>query len=91
MSRTIAEIEAGAVDYEDIRKHGACIQRGHDLRQVGESAYYRCKCGATALVKGGRIELDHGQPMTKGEKAAAREARKQKFIKERGAFLPNRT
>ena len=69
--------------YEDIRKHGVCIQRGHDLRQVGSSSYYLCKCGATARVKDGRIELDHGQPKTIGEKRAENQARRERYERSR--------
>lgn len=70
----------GTWDWNDIRKHGACVERGHDLRRVGDTNYFNCKCGASArLVDGGsRLEIDHSRPKSLEEKKADSEKRRRK-------------
>lgn len=68
-------------DYNDIRKHAACVERGHDFRRSVHTNYFNCKCGASARIKDDRLEIDHGYPKTLEEKQGEREARKEKHLK----------
>jgi hypothetical protein len=74
-------------DYNDVRRHSACVFRGHEFLRKSEdfpngAARYECKCGALAEVTGLRIKVHHGRPQTLEEKQAVRDERKRKH--ERG-------
>lgn len=73
-------------DWEDIRKHAACVQRGHDFRSKSTLTpdVFHCKCGATARIDGSRLIVNNGQPKSKEEKAAERAERKAKHLGTQG-------
>lgn len=77
-------------NWNDIRKHALCVEKGHEFKRSARHwadldsenkrgvMEFACKCGAKATVYSNHIEIDHGRPKSLEEKAAERAERKAK-------------